>query len=76
MIRFCRETYQRQVPFDYNLDPDDTALYCVEMTEKAFRAAGLVLSEPVRLKDMERAAEFPICITMFRLNTVLRSWSR
>ncbi len=36
--------------------------YCVEMTEKAFRYANLPLSEPVRLGDMERATEFPLCM--------------
>ena len=30
------------------------------MTEKAYRAAGLKLSDPVRLGDMERATEFPL----------------
>src|SRR5207237_7550654 len=51
-----------QVQFDYELSPDDRALYCVEMTEKAFRAAGLKLSDPIRLGDMERAPEFPVCM--------------
>ena len=36
------------------------ALYCVEMTEKAFRSAGIELSKPIRLGDMERASEFPL----------------
>jgi hypothetical protein len=64
-VRFCRDVYRRQVPFDYELALDDTALYCVEMTEKAYRASGLPLSEPVRLGDMENASRFPICIFMF-----------
>ncbi len=52
-VRYCRQVFERQVPFDYDLGLDDKALYCVEMTEKAFRASGLPLSEPVRLGDME-----------------------
>ena len=64
-VACCRDMYQRQVPFDYDLNLDDAALYCVEMTEKAYRAAGLKLSDPVRLADMERAAEYPVCIFAF-----------
>lgn len=62
VLAFCRRAFAEQVPFDYNLRPDDESLYCVEMTEKAFRAAGLVLSEPILLGDMERATEFPLCM--------------
>lgn len=58
VLAFCRRVYEEQWPFDYELLDDDRALYCVEMTERAFRAAGLPLSEPVRLGDMERAHEF------------------
>jgi permuted papain-like amidase YaeF/Yiix C92 family enzyme len=67
VMAFCHKVFEEQVPFDYGLDPGDDELYCVEMTEKAFRAAGLALSEPVRLGDMERAAEFPICMFVFHV---------
>jgi len=60
IIEYLHRIYKSQPPFDYELALDDQALYCVEMTEKAFRSAGLPLSEPVRLGDMERAAEKPI----------------
>ncbi|HEX8201045.1 MAG TPA: hypothetical protein VF590_11190, partial [Isosphaeraceae bacterium] len=72
VLAFCREIYRQQLPFDFELDPDDRALYCVEMTEKAFRAAGVKLSDPVRLGDMERAAEFPICMFAFEHFSPLR----
>ena len=65
-VRFCRRMFEEQVPFDYALELDDKALYCVEMTEKAYRSSGLVLSEPVRLGDMENAPQFPICMFMFQ----------
>lgn len=64
-IRFCRESYERQVPFDFELSPDDKALYCVEMTEKAYRASGLPLADPVRLGDMENVTKYPICVFLF-----------
>ena len=65
ILAYCRDVFERQVPFDDLLEIDDKALYCVEMTEKAFRSAGLTLSEPVLLGNMERAAEFPICMLAF-----------
>src|SRR5262245_30486644 len=58
VIEYLNRVYEEQLPFDYELDVDDKALYCVEMTEKAYRAAGLKLSDPVRLGDMERVTEF------------------
>jgi Permuted papain-like amidase enzyme, YaeF/YiiX, C92 family len=72
VISWCREMYAKQVPFDYDLGLDDSELYCVEMTEKAFRASGLTLSEPVRLGEMENAARFPINMFAFSTLTKLR----
>lgn len=62
VIAYCHSVFEKQLPFDYELSPDDQALYCVEMTEKAYRSAGIPLSEPIKLGDMERAAEFPLCM--------------
>ena len=39
---------------------DDDSLYCLELTEKAFRSEGLALSEPVRIGDWEYLASFPL----------------
>jgi hypothetical protein len=65
VLAFCREVFVKQVPFDYSFDLDDSALYCLEMTEKAFRSQGLALSEPVRLGDMENATRYPISMALF-----------
>ena len=65
VLAYCRQVFEQQVPFDYSFDLDDSALYCLEMTEKAFRSQGLALSEPVRLGDMENADRYPICISLF-----------
>lgn len=62
VIEYCHKVFTEQAPFDYELNLDDKALYCVEMTEKAFRHAGLKLSDPIKLGDMERATEFPLPI--------------
>jgi hypothetical protein len=46
-IAYCEDVWLRQVPFDTALRPDDSELYCSEMIEKAYRSAGLVLSDPL-----------------------------
>ncbi len=65
VLAYCRSVFETQPPFDYDLAAGDSSLYCVEMTEMAFRSAGIKLSEPIRLGDMDRAAEFPICMYCF-----------
>jgi hypothetical protein len=70
-VRFCRRAYEIQIPFDFDFELGDDALYCVELTEKAYRASGLELSKPVRLGDMERATEYPVCIFVFMRLTKL-----
>lgn len=62
VVAYLHGVYEKQVPFDYLLNPSDDALYCVEMTEKAYRSAGLQLSEPVPLNHAERYEEFPLNI--------------
>jgi hypothetical protein len=64
-VKYCRDLYEQQVPFDYDLCIDDKAFYCVEMTEKAYRTSGMPLSEPLRLGDMENIARYPICVLAF-----------
>ncbi len=71
-LAFCQEVYRRQVPFDFELHIDDRAFYCIELTEKCYRAAGVPLSEPVLLGDMERASEYPICMYLFQVFSPLR----
>ena len=47
VLSWCREIYAKQPPFDYDLNPDDSELYCVEMTEKAYPAPpGWTFPEP------------------------------
>jgi hypothetical protein len=60
VIAYCRSKFEQQVPFDYEFRPDDAALYCVELTEKAFRSQGLVLSQPVRIGDWEHLNNYPL----------------
>ncbi len=72
VIEFLYKVYRDQVPFDYELLPDDRDLYCVEMAEKAFRHAGLALSRPVLLADMENIDQFPLCVLGFTSFTKLK----
>ena len=60
VIDYCRAAFERQVPFDSSFRMDDDSLYCLELTEKAFRSQGLALSEPVRIGDWEYLASFPL----------------
>ena len=60
VIAFCRTAFERQVPFDDGFRMEDDSLYCLELTEKAFRSRGLALSEPVRIGDWEYLASFPL----------------
>lgn len=62
VVAYCRRVYLEQVPFDYELGLDDSSLYCIEMTVKAFKSAGIELCKPIALGDMERAPEFPLCM--------------
>src|SRR5262249_33953076 len=41
--------YRAHVPFDTAFRLDDEGFYCTELVEKAYRSAGVVLSEPVPL---------------------------
>ena len=60
VIGYCRIAYERQVPFDHGFRMENDSLYCLELTEKAFRSQGLALSEPVRIGDWEYLASFPL----------------
>jgi hypothetical protein len=60
VIGFCRRVFERQVPFDFGFRMEDDSLYCLELTEKAFRSQGLALSEPVRIGDWEYLTSFPL----------------
>jgi hypothetical protein len=60
VLGFCRMKFEQQVPFDFEFRPDDAALYCVELTEKAFRSQGLMLSQPVRIGDWECLDRYPL----------------
>jgi Permuted papain-like amidase enzyme, YaeF/YiiX, C92 family len=65
VLAFCRDVFEQQVPFDYEFRPDDSKLYCLELTEKAFRSQGLALSEPVRIGDWEDLVHFPLTALAF-----------
>jgi hypothetical protein len=60
VIDYCRKVFEQEVAFDLEFNLDDSALYCLELTEKAFRSRGLKLSEPVRIGDWEYLTSFPI----------------
>jgi hypothetical protein len=60
VINYCKELFEKEAAFDFEFRLDDSALYCLELTEKAFRSQGLKLSDPVRIGDWENLASFPL----------------
>lgn len=67
VVEYVQRVYREQIKFDWELSPDDRQLYCLEMTEKAFRNAGLKLSDPVILADMENIQHFPLGVLGFTM---------
>ncbi|WP_406700506.1 YiiX/YebB-like N1pC/P60 family cysteine hydrolase [Singulisphaera sp. Ch08] len=65
-VAFCQDAYQRQVPFDPKLLLDNDRFYCIELTERAYRSAGLVLSEPIRIDHLPRYQHFPKAVWLAR----------
>ncbi len=59
-LAYCRRVFEAEVPFDRGFGLDDERLYCTELVEKAFRAAGLPLSEPVPIRDWKNLGQFPL----------------
>ncbi len=49
-LAYCEMIYQKQPAYDKALNPDDERFYCSELVEKAYRSAGLALSEPVPIR--------------------------
>jgi hypothetical protein len=71
VLSYCRWKFEHQVPFDYGFRLDDSALYCLELTEKAFRSQGLALSQPVRIGDWENLTSYPLTTFAFLYGTGL-----
>jgi Permuted papain-like amidase enzyme, YaeF/YiiX, C92 family len=71
VIGYCHEVFDRGVPFDFEFRLDGSALYCLELTEKAFRSQGLKLSEPVRIGDWEYLTSYPLTALAMPLGTKL-----
>ena len=68
-VAFCREVYHSQVPFDFKMRMGDDHFYCIELTERSYRTAGLPLSTPVRLDHLPHYHEYPWTVRLMRLCT-------
>ncbi|RUL88129.1 hypothetical protein TsocGM_09175 [Tautonia sociabilis] len=66
-VSYCRTVYEQQVPFDSKLELGDSRFYCVELTSRAYQAAGLDLAEPVRMGDLPRVHEHRLVFLLARL---------
>lgn len=65
VLTYCRRVFETQIPFDREFQLDDKRLYCIELVEKAFRSAGLPLSEPVKIGDWRNLGQFPLTTLCF-----------
>lgn len=68
-VAYCRDVYNRQVPFDFDMKMGDDRFYCIELTESSYRHAGLPLSRPIRLDGLPRYHEFPWTVRLIKLAT-------
>jgi hypothetical protein len=59
-LAWCEQAWLRQPPFDFGLRLDDERLYCSEMIEKAFRSAGLALSDPTPIRCLPRFRRYQV----------------
>ena len=75
VLAFCREKYLQEIPYDHAFGSGDDRLYCSELVEKAFRSAGLPLSEPVAIRRLPNFHRYRVLgilvesLTPIRLNT-------
>ncbi len=65
-VAFCRAAYQAQVPFDYNMKLGDEKFYCIELTERSYRQAGLPLSRAIRLDQLPRYHDYPKVVRLLK----------
>lgn len=71
-LAYCEDIYQRNLPFDRAFGVDDTEFYCSELIEKAYRAAGLCLSEPVPIRCLPNYARWRWVMPLGALTRGLR----
>lgn len=62
------ETQSRERPtFDFTFEPDNGRFYCNEMTEEAFRSAGVPLSEAVPKRALPGFRDVPIASWLIKV---------
>lgn len=66
VLAYLQDRIEARPQFDYKFDLGNDEYYCVELTERAFRAAGLPLSEPVPADDLPRADQIPVWMWLVR----------
>lgn len=73
-VAYIEDAYRRQPPFDTFLHLDDEKLYCTELLEKAYRCAGLALSDLVPTRCLPHYPRYGILrpvverLTSFRVD--------
>ncbi|QDV33113.1 YiiX/YebB-like N1pC/P60 family cysteine hydrolase [Tautonia plasticadhaerens] len=65
-LAFCRSAFESGARYDFVMRIGGDRFYCGEFVERAYRSAGLALSEPIRLADLPRLDEFPAAAFVVR----------
>jgi hypothetical protein len=72
VLSFCEEHYHQHIKFDMSLRLDDEAFYCTEMVEKAYRSAGIKLSDPVPICCLPNYSDYPVLAAILPRLTRIR----
>lgn len=59
VIRFCRDAYSNQIPFDERFRVGDDRYSCAEFVEVAWRRQGVPLCEPIPINQLPNFAAVP-----------------
>ncbi len=66
-LEYCEAEWLRQPAFDYAMRLDDDRFYCSEFVEKAYRSAGLALTDPVPIRDQPHYVRYSLLGPVARL---------
>lgn len=64
-VEYIKDKWLKQIPFDYDLSPDDKAFYCVELAVKSYRAGGVDFGRPTLLLMIPGILKWKVTLYVF-----------
>lgn len=64
VVRFCRDAWRNQIPFDERFRMGDDKYSCAEFVEVAWRRQGVPLCEPIPINQLPNFAAVPAATVM------------